>query len=163
MPVGVVQRARHTAHQLHRLLDAQLLFTPEPVAQGVALHERHDVIEVAYPIRGVGDPGIEEREDVRVLEVGGDLDLLEEPFGPDQRGQLGGQDLERHPAVVPEVVRQIDRGHPTLAQFALDAVAVLDGLRQVGEGIGHRGSSPRVLQNASERNPARAKPRGVLS
>ena len=48
----------------------------------------------------------------------------EEPLGADHGGELGAQHLERDLAIVPEVVRQVDRGHPALAQLALDPVAV---------------------------------------
>ena len=56
----------------------------------LALDERHDVEEAAVRLARV-----EQREDVRVLEVGGELDLGEEPLGADHGGELGPQDLER--------------------------------------------------------------------
>ena len=59
-----------------------------------------------------------------MLEVGGGLDLGEEPLGADHGGQLGPQHLDRHLAVVPEVLRQVDGGHAARAELALEAVAV---------------------------------------
>src|SRR5574339_160359 len=47
------------------------------------------------------------RSDVGVLEVGGGLDLGEEPLGPDDRGQLGPQHLDGDLAVVPKVLGPI--------------------------------------------------------
>ena len=47
-----------------------------------------------------------------MVEPGGDLDLAEEALGSERVGELGSQDLEGHPAVVPEVVGEIHRGHP---------------------------------------------------
>ena len=59
-----------------------------------------------------------------MLEVGGGLDLGQEPLGADDRGQLGAQHLDRHLAVVLEVLGEVDRGHAAGAQLPLDAVAV---------------------------------------
>ena len=47
------------------------------------------------------------------------------------------EDLERDLAPVPEIVGQVDRGHPTLTELALDAVAAFEGRVQAGDGIGH--------------------------
>jgi hypothetical protein len=43
--------------------------------------------------------GIEERQDVRVLEIRGGLDFLDEPLGPQHGGEFGAQDFHRHWAV----------------------------------------------------------------
>ena len=57
---------------------------------------------------------------MRVLQVGGELDLGQEPLGADDRGELGPQHLERHLAVVPEVVGEVDRRHAARADLALE-------------------------------------------
>jgi len=62
-----------------------------------------------------------------VLQIGGGLDLGQEPFGTDHGGQLGPEDLDRHLAVVLEVLGEVHRGHAALAQLPLDAVAVCQG------------------------------------
>ena len=62
-----------------------------------------------------------------MLEVGGGLDLTEEPLGADDRGQFGPQHLEGHLAVVLQVLRQVHRGHAAGAELPLDAVAVGEG------------------------------------
>ena len=68
--------------------------------------------------------GVEERQDVRVLEARGGLDLGEEPLGADYGGQLRPQHLHRDLTVVLQVLGEVDRGHTALAQLALEAVAV---------------------------------------
>ncbi len=68
-----------------------------------------------------------------MLEVGGDLDLGQEPFGAEHGGQLGAKDLHRDLAVVLEILREVHRGHAALAQLALNAVAVTKG---GGEAVG---------------------------
>ena len=89
------------------------------LAERLPLDERHDVEEVA-----VGLARVEQRQDVRVLEVGGELDLGEEPLGADDGGELRAQNLERDLAVVPEVLGQVHRRHPACADLAFDPVTV---------------------------------------
>ena len=71
-----------------------------------------------------------------MLQRRGGLDLHHEALGADDGGELGLQDLERHLAVVLEVLGQVDGGHAPLAQLPLDAVAVGEGGDQsVGGGV----------------------------
>jgi hypothetical protein len=74
--------------------------------------------------QAVGRAAVEQRQDVRVLQPGGGLDLGQEPLRAQRRRQLGVEHLDGHLAVVPEIVRQVDRGHAAGAELALDAVAV---------------------------------------
>ena len=78
-----------------------------------------------------------------MLQVGGGLDLGEEPLGAEDGGELGVQHLERDLAVVLEVVGEVHRRHAARAELALDAVAVGErgGERQ---GVGHAGSRGEV-------------------
>jgi hypothetical protein len=57
-----------------------------------------------------------------MLEISGDSDLLEESLGAQHRSELGVQNLDRDFAIMLLVVREIDGGHPTTAQFALDCI-----------------------------------------
>ena len=59
-----------------------------------------------------------------MLQPRGEPDLLQEPLGAERLGELRVENLERHEPVVPEVVRQVDRGHPPAAELALDGVAI---------------------------------------
>ncbi len=127
VPVRVVQRARHLVGDPDRVGHRQLLLAGEPVAQRLALDERHDVEQVA-----VGLARVEQRQDVRVLQVGRELDLGQEPLGADHRRELGPQHLERHPPVVADVLGQVDGRHAAGADLALEAIAV----RQGGSGAG---------------------------
>ena len=69
---------------LHRLVHGELRLAVQPVAQRLALHERHHVEE-----EPVGLAGVEERQDVRVLELRRGRDLLHEALGAEDGGQLG--------------------------------------------------------------------------
>ena len=50
---------------------------------------------------------------------------------------LGLQDLQRNLALVPQVIRQVDRGHAAFTQLALDRVAAEQGCVQSSGGVGH--------------------------
>ena len=83
--VGVGQRVGHLAQDPERLVDRQGAVTLEPGAERLAFDERHDVIEEAG-----GLAGVVEREDVGVLQLGGDLDFAEEPVGPQSARPVPG-------------------------------------------------------------------------
>jgi hypothetical protein len=78
---------------------------------------------------------------VGVIEPGGELDLAQEALGPQGRGQLRPQHLDRDRAVMLLVLGEIDRGHPTAADLPLDRVAVGEGLRDAFQQIGHQVTS----------------------
>ena len=72
----------------------------------LALDEGHDVEQEA-----VGLARVEQRQDVGMLEIGGDLDLGQEALGADDGGELGAEHLDRDVAVVAQVVGEVDRRH----------------------------------------------------
>ena len=78
---------------------------------------------------------------MRVGELCGRLDLGQETLCTDDRSEFSFQNLEGHVAVVALVVGQLDRGHPTLTNLTLDAVAAVEGSVQAGDGVGHSGSA----------------------
>jgi len=76
---------------------------------------------VQFPGRG---PGIAQGEYERVTQPCEKLDLAVEPFGSKGDAVLGSQHLYGNWAIVPKVVREIDDGHATGAQFTVQDVAV---------------------------------------
>ena len=129
--VGVVERPGDLGSDADRIADRELLLAVQPVPQRFALDERHHVV------RGPVDfAGVDQAEDVGVLQVGDGLDLAEEPLGADHRRELRPQHLDRDLAVVLQVLGEIHRRHAALPQLPLDAVAV-------GEGGGERGRDRR--------------------
>ena len=135
MAVGVVQRRRDLGRDADGFRNGELLLAIEPLAQGLALDEGHDVEQVA-----VGLARVEQRQDVRVLQVGRELDLGQEPLGADHGGELGPEDLERDAPVVADVLGEVDGGHAAGAGFAVEAVAVRQGGLEPAEQFGHAGS-----------------------
>ena len=67
---------------------------------------------------------IENRQYVGMLEAGGKPDLAKETLGHERSGDFGVQDLERHKPVVPEVMRQIYRGHSPPPELAIEPVVI---------------------------------------
>ncbi len=57
-------------------------------------------------------------------EIGGHLDLTEEPLGAHSLGQIRAQDFYSHLPAMLAVFRKIDRGHSPTADLLQDAVAV---------------------------------------
>ena len=134
--VGVVERPGDLAGDAHRVVHRELLLAGDPVAERLPLDVRHHVVD-QWP-RSIGDrTGVEERQDVGMLQLGGGPDLGEEALGAELGGEIGMQQLDRHLAVVLEVVREIDRGHAARAELALDAVAVGEGGGEASLGVAH--------------------------
>ena len=79
--VGVVQRLGDLAREQQRLGNRKRP-SEQPLAERLALDEGHHRVEQA---RGLAR--VDQRKDVRVLELGGDADLAEETLAGD-----GGQD-----------------------------------------------------------------------
>ena len=105
----------------------------EPVAEDLALDERHGEPELAGGLARVVDG-----QDVRVLQPGGEADLALEALGAERVGQLGVQHLERDGAVVPDVVREIDRRHAAAAELALDRVVAGETCLKLSARVGQR-------------------------
>ncbi len=125
--VGVVQRTRDFGGDAERVGDRELFLAVQPVAERLALDQRHDVEqEVVRPIVPVAarPPTVEQRQNVRMLQVRRGFDLAQKSLGADHRGELRSQHLDRDLALVLEVLGEIHRGHAALAQLPLDAVAV---------------------------------------
>jgi hypothetical protein len=65
-----------------------------------------------------------DRQDVGVLEPGGEADLALEALGAERGRELRQEDLEGDWAVVPEVLGQVDHSHAAPAELALDPVVI---------------------------------------
>ena len=134
------ERIGHVAEDANCFRHGELTLLRQLLPERQPLDVRHDVVEEALRLSRVVH-----RQDVGVLEVGGNPDLLQKPLGPQRGGQLGSEHLERDLALVPEVVREVNRGHPALAQFTVEAVAVSEGRGEVKRGVRHgQGSALRL-------------------
>ena len=125
MLVGVLEGQRRLPRDAQRILHRKLFLSGEPVAEALALDIRHRKPQLTRRF-----PRVVNREDVGMLQPGDQPDLALEPFGTKSDGELGMQDLQRHRSLVPDVLREVDRGHPTATELPLDPVAVSQRLVQ---------------------------------
>jgi hypothetical protein len=86
--LGVSDRGEDVASDLEGVLHGQLALPAQPAAQALALDIGHGIPELAGGFAGVVDG-----EDVRMLEASCDADLALESLGPEDRRQLGPNDL----------------------------------------------------------------------
>ena len=61
---------------------------------------------------------------MRMLQLGGDLDLVQEPLGTKHSTEFRLEHLDRDIAVMLEIVREVHGDHAALTEFAAHAVAV---------------------------------------
>src|SRR5260370_13007580 len=90
--MSVAERLGHITRDPDRFLDRQLPFALEALAQRLALDARHGVEQEAIRFTG-----IEERQDVGMVQPGGGLDFAEKSLPSPSRGQLAMQPLYRPP------------------------------------------------------------------
>jgi hypothetical protein len=65
-----------------------------------------------------------------MLEASGNLDLSQKALGAERMGQLLVKDLEGDQPIVPEIARQVDRGHAPAPELGLEQVAVTKSIAQ---------------------------------
>jgi len=118
VPMRVVERGSDAANELERLFQRNLTLAEKSVTKGLALDDRHDVKEVSGSLAR-----IEERNDVRVVEPGRELDLSQKAIGAERGAQLGMQHFESDAPIMTEIVRQIDGRHSATTKLALQFVA----------------------------------------
>ncbi len=133
LPMGVVQGRGNFAGDSHRIIDRQLPLPFQPGAQRLARHQRHDVIQQRIRLAAV-----EQWEDVGVLEPRSCPDLRKKAVAAQRGTQVGVQHLDGDIAFVADVVREVDRGHAALTEFALDAVAIGQRGGEACESLSHR-------------------------
>jgi hypothetical protein len=95
----------------------------EDRAERAALHVLHDDVRSRHAVQVVL-AGVEDRDDVRVRELGHRLGLAAEALAEGLlTAELGVQCLDRDLSVEHRVVREMDRGHTALAEQVAQLVA----------------------------------------
>ena len=82
---------------------------------------RHDVI--TQPVLGAR---IEQRQDIGVLQLGGDLDFTKESLRRERGRDFGLQQLDGHVPAMPQVLGEEDRRHGSAPELPLDGIAALE-------------------------------------
>lgn len=125
--VRVVERVGDLARDPESIVDRELLLAVQSSAERLTLDVRHREPELAAWCRS----GVVDRDDMRVLQAGGEFDLSCEPLRSQRRSEIGPEYLEGDKTVVSQVADEIDGGHATLPEFALDRVAVRERYAQL--------------------------------
>ena len=119
LPLGISQGVGYRPGDPQRIRQRELGLARQAAPERLALHVGHGEPEPAGCLTGVVD-----RQDVRVVEPGGEPDLPDEPLGAQRVRQLGMENLQGDGAVVPDIAGQVDGGHAAAAELALEHVAV---------------------------------------
>ncbi len=122
----VMQNPRHFAR-------AELLLALERRAQRLAFDVRHRVPEQIALLAGR-----EQRHDVRVLQLRGDLDLAAEPVAIDAGGELGRQHLDDDVAAEHAVDGDEDAAHAATGQLVIELIVGPQRTLEVLSEISHR-------------------------
>ena len=127
--MGRIERARDLCDDADRIRRVQAAVPLEALLQVLPLDVAHgDEEEV------LGRPGLVDRDDVRMVDRRSQFRLAQEAVA--ERlvlGQTGSEQLERDPALEPQILGQVDDAHSAPAQQRLDPVA------------GEFGADPRVV------------------
>ena len=141
--VRVGERGKHREREAQRLVDRELLLAVESRAKALTVHVRHHVEQ-----QSVSFSRIEERKEVRMLEVCRDADLAQKALDAEHGAELGVEHLQCDRPVVLHVAREIDGGHSAAADLALDRVAVRERDAQRVELIGGGHFTPSTVKSS---------------
>ena len=135
--VRVGERRGDRAADADHLLGGEGAFLLEPLPDVLTLDEGHGEPEQLERCAAGGqryrrDAGVEDAEDVGVLEARGDADLAAEPVGAEGGAELGVEELEGD-GFAGAVVGEKDGGHAPVAELALDGVRAGQGGLEVSD------------------------------
>src|SRR4051794_9510344 len=112
------ERRSNLACNLKCVVECQLLLACQAGTERATFRACHDIVEELVDV-----PRLEQRNDMRVLKRGNNLDFAEKPAGPEQHTDLGVEDLYCDVPIVAEVTGLEDGRHTTTAELALDAIS----------------------------------------
>jgi hypothetical protein len=111
----IIQCARNRGCDPYRVFDGKLLLAVERNAQRLTLDEWHHVEQ-----QRVSRAAIEQRQQIRTLQIRGNLYLAQESIDPEDGAEVWLQDLARDLAMVTQVAGKIDDRHTAFADEPLD-------------------------------------------
>src|SRR5687768_6399046 len=100
---------------MYRFIYREMLVAIQSLAKRFTFHIRHYVVEQSIRVAG-----IEQRQDVRMVEPRGELYLAQETVGPKRSRQIRMQHLEGDDALVLPVLREIDGRHAATSKLTVD-------------------------------------------
>ena len=104
--MSIPQRIGYALGDCDGFFDWELAVPDQLLPQRLALDVGHDVVQEA-----VGFTGVDQCQDVGMIELGRDLDFVEEPLGPNDRCQFRPEHLYRDLTVVLQVLGEVNRRH----------------------------------------------------
>jgi hypothetical protein len=132
----VLVRTRQRGEDMLRDADGftqgQLPLTGESLPERLALDIGHRIPELARSFTG-----IEQGNNVRMLQASDNPDFLNKTFSTQDVGQVAPKNLEGYQSIMLQVVREIDRGHATPAELPFEHVPISDGSGKIIENVGH--------------------------
>ena len=130
--VRVRERHRHVAENVGAIGDRDLRPGLEQLAQRSAFDERHR--EERHTVRFAGG---DDGNDVRILQLGDELDLAMKAVEADAARQVGREELDDDLSIEASLGREEDVTHPAATELALDVVLGAErGLEAVAK-LGH--------------------------
>ena len=145
--VCIGQRACDGGRDPHGVAHRELLLAVEPRAQRLALHIRHDIKEEPASLATV-----EQRQQIRMLQVRGDLDLAQEPLDAEHRAEFRLEHLEGDAPFMAQVARQVHGRHAAFADLAVNHVSIGERGSELVEG---RDGNDRRLREVARRKRRR--------
>ena len=142
--VRVGERLHHVVEDADHVAHRQRALALHACAERLALDEGHGVVQQLLVLAGR-----EERHDVRMLELRGELDLAPEPVDVHPRGEIGRQHLDDDRPRQRALPGDEHAAHPPAHELAIELVggsegggqAFAEGIHGVGNresGIGNR-------------------------
>ena len=124
--MGVAERVGDVQRDVQRLFQRQRALFHEALPQRFSFDVGHDVVQQA-----AGIAGREDRDDVGVVEPGGELHFPDEPIVQQPRGNVRLQNLDRHGTPRMPLRRQVYPRHAPGADLAFHLVAGSEMLAQL--------------------------------
>jgi hypothetical protein len=90
-----------------------------------------------------------------MLKIRRELDLLEKPFGAEDRRELCVQDVYGNLAMMFEILREIDSRHATRTELTLDAVSAVQRRLESCYWLVRRWAGHWMADNVRQRSPVR--------
>ena len=126
------ERVDHVVHDARDFADAERLLPLERRAERLAVDERHRVPEEVALLAGG-----QERHDVRVVELGGDLNFAAEALSIDAGREVGREHLDDDLSAEGAVDRYEHSAHAAAGELGLELVAGAERGLQLFREVGH--------------------------
>ena len=139
--VRVTQCLGNFESNRNRIVNRELPLPLQSSGECFPLDVRHHVIQNAVRLTRV-----DEHQDVRMLQLRGELNLPQKAAASKRCSDLVTHDLDRDFAVVLQVMRQVNHGHATLAEKVLDGIVAGESGPQSFQLLRHSRCSGGVME-----------------